>query len=217
MMRLAYERKHLIISAMAGVILAGIIIAGTVLLPYMIMPAGFGTNIEITSIPEIPPEITTPPPITEPSKMGTLVLMLTDAPSHTLEKLYINVTEVRLHMEGNRTGEGPILGDTLTSPKIYNVTALQGINEILGILSVPNGNYTAIWLHIVEANATFAENPKENVTLTIVAQGWLKIPVHFEVDQGVTVVVLDFDMAQTHVSQGMVLTPVIKLKQALGP
>jgi len=215
-MQMAYERKHLVISAIAGVLLAGLIIAGTILLPYifeMITPP-----TEITSVPEIPPEITTPPPTTEPSKMGTLVLMLTDAPPRTIEKLYINVTEVRLHMEGNRTGEGPILSFTLTTPKVYNVTALQGIQEILGIFSVPDGNYTAIWLHIVEANATFVDRPDENVSLTIVAQGWLKLPVHFEVESGgLTVVVLDFDMAQTHVSQGMVLTPVVRPKQVLGP
>jgi len=214
-MQMAYERKHLVISAMAGVILAGLIISGTTLLPYifeMITPP-----TEITSIPEIPPEITTPPPITEPSKMGTLALVLTDAPPKTLKYLYINITEVRLHMKGNETGEGPIL-DFPVTPKIYNVTALKDNPATLGISPVPKGNYTAIWLHIVEANATFAENPGVNVTLKLVAQGWLKIFVHFEVKPGGTYsVVLDFDMAQTHVSQGMVLTPVVRPKQVLGP
>ncbi|MCP8316617.1 MAG: DUF4382 domain-containing protein, partial [archaeon] len=188
---------------------------GTILLPYIleiITPPS-----EITSIPEIPPPITTPPPTTEPSKMGTLALVLTDAPPQTLKYLYINITEVRLHMKGNKTGEGPIL-DFPVTPKIYNVTALKDLPATLSINDVPEGNYTAIWLHIVEANATFAENPDVNVTLKLVAQGWLKIFVHFEVEPGETYsVILDFDMAQTHVSQGMVLTPVVRPKQVLGP
>jgi hypothetical protein len=212
--QMAYERKHVVISAIAGALLAGIIIAGTTFLPFV--PLGFESNSQNISIPDIPPEITTSP-TTETSSMGTLVLMLTDAPPRTLKYLYIEINEVRLHMKGNVTGEGPVLNFPVT-PTIYNVTSLKETPATLGINSVPEGNYTAIWLHIVEANATFAENPSENVTLKIVAQGWLKMQIHFEIDSGgLSAVLLDFDMGQTHVSTGMILTPVIRPKQVLGP
>jgi hypothetical protein len=213
---LAVERKHLVISTIAGVFVAGLIIAGTILLPYI--SGIISTQQEITSIPdENPPEVTTPPPIIEASKMGTLVLMLTDAPPRTLKYLYIKVDEVRVQMKGNKTGEGPVLSFSMT-PTIYNVTALKESSAQIGISSVPAGEYTGIWLHILEANATFTDNPGVNVTLKIVAKGWLKMPLYFKVNpKDLTVIVLDFDMAQTHVSQGMVLTPVIKPKQILGP
>ncbi|MGQ9718487.1 MAG: DUF4382 domain-containing protein [Nitrososphaerales archaeon] len=212
---MAYERKHVVISAIVGILLAGLIIAGTTLLP--LVPLGFEVESQIISIPDIPPEITTQSPTTEASKMGTLVLMLTDAPPRTLKYLYIEVDEVRLHMKGNATGEGPVL-NFLVTPTVYNVTSLEESHEILGINSVPEGNYIAIWLHIVEANATFTENPSENVTLKLVAQGWLKIPIRYKVHSGeLTAVVLDFDLGQTHVSQGMVLTPVIRPEKVLGP
>jgi|GEM_PF-2415819 hypothetical protein len=212
-MRTAYEKKHLVISAIAGVLLAGLIIAGTILLPYI--SGIISPPQEITSIPdENPPEITTPPPTTEPSKMGTLVLMLTDAPPRTLKYLYIKIDEVRVQMKGNKTGEGPVLNFFMT-PTIYNVTALKESLAPIGMPSpVPEGEYTGIWLHIIEANATFTDNTGVNVTLKIVAKGWLKMPLYFKVHPGVlTVIVLDFDMAQTHVSQGMVLTPVIRQKE----
>ncbi|MCP8308667.1 MAG: DUF4382 domain-containing protein [archaeon] len=215
---MAYERKHLVISAIAGVLLAGLIIAGTILLPYIseiITPP-----TEVTSIPDDnPPEITTPPPITEPSKMGTLVLMLTDAPPRDLEKLNITIDEVRLRMEGNKTGEGPVVDFSLDEPKKYDITTLSGILDEIGNNEVPEGKYVAIWLHIINATATFKNNPNEIVNLTVVAQGWLKIqPLHFEVKAGsLTVVILDFDLGQTHVSNGDILRPVIKLKKVLGP
>jgi hypothetical protein len=213
---LAVERKHLVISTIAGVFVAGLIIAGTILLPYI--SGIISTQQEITSIPdENPPEVTNPPPVIETSKMGTLVLMLTDAPPRTLKYLYIKVDEVRVQMKGNKTGEGPVLSFSMT-PTIYNVTALKESPAQIGISSVPAGEYTGIWLHILEANATFTDNPGVNVTLKIVAKGWLKMPLYFKVNpKDLTVIVLDFDMAQTHVSQGMVLTPVIKPKQILGP
>ncbi|MEM2873032.1 MAG: DUF4382 domain-containing protein [Nitrososphaerales archaeon] len=204
---MAYERKHLIISAMAGVIIAGLIIASTILSPYILEIITPKPSIEL------PPDVTTPPPTTDPSKMGTLALVLTDAPPNTLKYLYIEIDEIRLRMKGNISGEGPVLDFPITQT-IYNVTALKDDPATLGINDVPEGNYTAIWLHIVEANATFAENPSVNVTLKLTANGWLKIQAHFEVEpQGTYSVILDFDLEQTHVSQGMVLTPVIRQKE----
>ena len=213
---MAVERKHLVISTIAGVFVAGLIIAGAIFLPYI--SGIISTQQEITSIPdENPPEVTNPPPVIETSKMGTLVLMLTDAPPRTLKYLYIKVDEVRVQMKGNKTGEGPVLSFSMP-PTIYNVTALKESPAQIGISFVPAGEYTGIWLHILEANATFTDNPGVNVTLKIVAKGWLKMPLYFKVNpKDLTVIVLDFDMAQTHVSQGMVLRPVIKLKQTLGP
>jgi hypothetical protein len=213
-MQMAIEKKHLVISAIAGVIVAGFIIAGTILLPYIFgMITSINSTSEITSIPdENPPSITTPPP-TEPSKTGMLALMLTDAPPRTLKYLYITIDEVRLRM-ANRTSEEYILNFPVTRTE-YNVTKLKG-DPVTLISSVPEGNYTAIWLHIVEAKATFA-NQNENVTLKIVAQGWLKIPIHTKVKSGeLSMVVLDFDLEQTHVSASNVLTPVIRPKQVLG-
>jgi hypothetical protein len=207
-MWLAYERKHLIVSAMAGVLIAGLIIASIILSPYISQVINPPPE-EITSVLEVPPPVNTPLP-TDPSKIGTLALVLTDAPPKTLKYLYIEIDEVRLLMKGNKTVDFPV------TPKIYNVTDLKAHPATLGIDSVTEGNYTAIWLHIVKANATFMEKPSENVTLKLVAQGWLKIFVHFEVKPGGTnLVVLDFDMTQTHVSQGMVLTPVVRPKQVL--
>ncbi|MEM3451822.1 MAG: DUF4382 domain-containing protein [Nitrososphaerales archaeon] len=207
-MQLAYERKHLIISAIAGILIAGLIIASTMLSPYIYQVINPPPE-EITSVLEVPPPVNTPLP-TDPSKIGTLALVLTDAPPKTLKYLYIEIDEVRLLMKGNKTV------DFSVSPKIYNVTDLKTHPVTLGIGNVPEGDYTAIWLHIVKANATFAENPDVNVTLKLTAQGWLKIFVRFEVKpEKTTLVVLDFDMAQTHVSQGMVLTPVVRPKQVL--
>ncbi|MGQ9469136.1 MAG: DUF4382 domain-containing protein [Nitrososphaerales archaeon] len=212
---MAIERKHLVISAIAGVLLAGLIIAGSIFLPYILGIISRPT--EITSIPdENPPDITTPPPSTEPFKMGTLVLILTDAPPRTLKYLYITIDEVRLRMEGNKTGEGVILKFSMESTE-YNVTKLKYEPATL-IGSVPNGEYTAIWLHIAKAKATFEGSSDGNVTLKIVAGGWLKIPIRYKVhSEKLTVVKLDFDLGQTHVSQGMVLTPVIRPEKVLGP
>lgn len=203
---MAYERKNVVISAMIGAILAGLIIAGTtltgILAPYSSIPEG-GTPTE------------TEGPDAEEAKLGMLVLMLTDAPSRTLQYLYIQVDEVRLHRVGKNvtTGEGPKLNFPVES-RWYNLTALQGNPDILGVGSVPDGNYTMIELHILEAKATFTENLDENVTLTIMANGWVKIPFHFEVEEGVyTVVTLDFDVSQSHISAGNVLRPVIVPKK----
>jgi hypothetical protein len=151
--------------------------------------------------------LTSPPPTLT---FGTLRLQLTDAPPKNLTYLYIEIDEVRLNRQGNESGIGPKIIFPIDT-KIYNVTALQGLNEIIGENSVPDGNYTMIELHILSANATFADNLDENVTLTVVANGWMKIPVHFRISEGdVTVVILDFDIESTHVSASDVLRPVIK-------
>jgi hypothetical protein len=214
---MAVERKHLVISTIAGVFVAGLIIAGAIFLPYI--SGIISTQQEITSIPdENPPEVTTPPPIIETSKMGTLLLMLTDAPPRTLKELNITIDEVRLLMAGNKTGEGPIVNFSLSKTKEYCIQELNGILGEIGNNNVPEGKYVAIWLHIVSATATFKDDPNKVVNLRVVANGWLKIQLHFEVNSGkVTVIVLDFDLEQTHVSNDNTLRPVIKLKQILGP
>jgi hypothetical protein len=142
--------------------------------------------------------------------MGTLILQITDKPPRNLTYLYIEIDEISLHRQGNESGIGPKVNFTIDA-NVYNVTALQGINELLGANSVPDGNYTMIELHILSANATFSDNLDENVTLTVVANGWMKIPTHFRISEGdVTVVTLDFDMEQTQVSASDILRPVIK-------
>jgi hypothetical protein len=153
--------------------------------------------------------LTSPPPTLT---FGTLRLQLTDAPPRNLTYLYIEIDEVRLNRQGNESGIGPKIIFPIDT-KIYNVTALQGLNEIIGENSVPDGNYTMIELHILSANATFSENLEENVTLTIVANGWMKIPIHFRISEGAdTVVTLDFDLEKTQVSASDILKPVIKPK-----
>ena len=207
---MAFERNRAILSVIAGIVTAAVIIIS-------VTAAGLPTHtiVEVPTTSTVTMTQTTTSTVTtttkiSPGVMGTLILQITDKPPRNLTYLYIEIDEISLHRQGNESGIGPKVNFPVDA-EVYNVTALQGINEILGANSVPDGNYTMIELHILSANATFSDNLDDNVTLTIVANGWMKIPVHFRISEGdVTVVTLDFDIEQTQVSASDVLRPVIK-------
>lgn len=224
---MAYEKNKAVIALIAGILVAGAIIGSLNFsgIAYQTLPDQSDTvgvttltvtetNNEVTTLTvtqtttDTVTEILTSPPPT--LSFGTLRLQLTDAPPRNLTYLYVEIDQVRLNRQGNESGVGPKIIFPIET-KVYNVTALQGLSDIIGEGEVPDGNYTMIEFRILSANATFSDNPEENVTLTVVANGWMKIPIHFSiVKDDVTVVTLDFDLEKTQVSAADILKPVIK-------
>jgi hypothetical protein len=193
---LAYDTKSLLSFGAAGLIISALIISAFQLLPMSVTP-----NVPVT------PDVPVIDPIVETVK-GLLIVRVKDAPKE-LQELNITIDGVRVHRAGNDTEEDPSwIEVTLVETEPFNLLALTDFSIVLAVDELPTGKYTEIRLHVVEANAKIDD---EIVPLGIVANGWLKVKVHFTIDEeDITTLILDIDVNEKSIVNSKKLHPVVK-------
>ncbi len=179
---MAINQKKLGLYATAGILAAVIVIAA-------IMTAGV----------QLP---------TSKASTGTLHVYIKDAPV-TLQNLYVTIDSVEVqNSDGNGWTTLTFTGDA--GPAHFDLLTLQDVAKDLTTQQLPAGNYAKIRLHVQDASAVFADNPENEVTLTV-PSGKIDIVVHFEIkaDQ-TTQILIDMTADTLAISNSHNLKPVIK-------
>jgi hypothetical protein len=143
------------------------------------------------------------PPI--PEAGGILIIKVTDAPAEELQELFLLIDKVLVHKVG---GPETWMDITVIETEPFDLLLLEDTSIILAVGELPTGNYTEIRLHVDNANATIdgAEEP-----LTVVANGWLKVKVHFTIEEApVTSVTVDIEVNPNPIVNARILHPVVK-------
>ncbi len=186
------------------------LIAATLIGAVIAISVIVGTN----ALPSIFPGLTSGP--SGVLKTGTLILNIKDAPPQAgnLTKLLVTLEpgSVILHRAAENGSENRIrLNMTAQANQEFDLLKLVGdIKTKIGEGSVPTGTYTMIEIHVASAKAAFAGS-NNTVSLKVVDDGRLKIPVVFRVVQGQTTeVTVDITLQSTHISASEILRPVIK-------
>jgi hypothetical protein len=183
---------------------AGLIISALIITAFQLLPLSVTPNTPVT--PDVPNVDQIVDPIVETVK-GLLIVKVKDAPKE-LQELFIQIDGVRVHRIPNDTDEGsPWMDVTVMQEEPFNLLELTDFAIVLAAEELPVGNYTEIRFHVIGANATI---DGENVPLRIVANGWLKVKVHFTIDEEVTTLTLDIDVHEKSIVNSKKLHPVIK-------
>ena len=127
-------------------------------------------------------------------KTGRLTLQLTDAPDLNITALYVNITKVEVHRSNAKnlttTGWEIIVDES----KIFNLTALVNVTDVLGSEEIPVGMYTQIRLHINDANVTI---DGEVYDLYIPSKTIKLVSGFFILPDQITMLTLDFDAKES--------------------
>ena len=144
----------------------------------------------------------------EVSGKSTLTIKIMDKPVE-LDHLNMTIDWVRIQDENenwyNLTLE--------VEPFYFDLLSLQNVSETLSETELPAGNYTKIWMHVLNANATY---PDGTVADLKVPSGTIKVLLkpHLSLeDGGQMTVLIDLepeDLNAIAVSQSLNLRPVIK-------
>jgi hypothetical protein len=95
----------------------------------------------------------------------------------------------------------------------FDLLALQNVSETLSITEIPEANYTAIWIHVLNANATYLDESTADLNVPSDVIEVLFKP-HLSLEGGGQVTVLidlqPNDMNAIAISHNLNLRPVIK-------
>jgi hypothetical protein len=95
----------------------------------------------------------------------------------------------------------------------FDLLALQNVSETLSVTEIPEANYTAIWMHVLTANATYPDESTADLNITSdVIKVLLKPELSLEGGGQVTVLIdlQPEDLDTIAISQSLNLRPVIK-------
>jgi hypothetical protein len=138
---------------------------------------------------------------------GVLIINVKDAPADELEEVFILIDQVLVHGKGGGNETWQEIPVVATDP--FDLLLLEDTSTVLAVGELPIGNYTEIRLHVVKANATI--NGEPDIPLRVVANGWLKVKVHFTLaDAPVTSVTIDIDVNPNPIVNAKMLHPVVK-------
>jgi len=141
-----------------------------------------------------------------PEAGGILIIKVTDAPAEELQELFLRIDKVLVHKAG---GDETWKDITVIETEPFNLLLLEDTSTILAVGELPTGTYTEIRLHVDNANATI-DGVKE-LPLQVVANGWLKVKVHFTIEEApVTSVTIDIEVNPDPIVNARILHPVVK-------
>ncbi|MCW4037785.1 MAG: DUF4382 domain-containing protein [Candidatus Bathyarchaeota archaeon] len=144
------------------------------------------------------------PPIAEAG--GMLIINVTDAPAEELEELFLRIDEVLVHKAG---GDETWMDIAVMETEPFDLLLLVDTSMNLAVGDIPTGKYTEIRIHVDNANATI--DGVEELPLSIVANGWLKVKVHFTIEEAsVTSVTVDIEVNPEPIVNARILHPVVK-------
>ncbi|MHA2067083.1 MAG: DUF4382 domain-containing protein [Candidatus Thorarchaeota archaeon] len=198
---MAYSVSKVLLFGVIGLLLATSIILTMQFLPILDNP--FVDDPKIPDIPDIP--------VVQAG--GVLIINVKDAPTDDLQEIFLQIDQVLVHGKGDGNETWKEITVMETDP--FDLLLLEDTSLILAVGELPVGNYTEIRLHVVNANATI--NGESDIPLRVVANGWLKVKVHFTItDAPVTSVTIDIDVSSKPVMNKILnkndpmLHPVVK-------
>jgi hypothetical protein len=143
---------------------------------------------------------------------GTLTIRIMDKPVE-LKHLNMTIDWVKIKDDNgnwyNLTIENPNEDGTF----YFDLLALQNVSKTLSVTEIPEANYTAIWMHVLTANATY---PDETTADLNVPSDVIKVLLkpHLSLEGGGQVTVLidlqPDDLNAIAISHSLNLRPVIK-------
>jgi hypothetical protein len=167
----------------AGILIAVVIIAGFVAANNLIRPA-----------------------------TGTLTIRIMDKPVE-LKHLNMTIDWVKIKDENGNWYNLTIENPNEEGAYYFDLLALQNVSETLSVTEIPEANYTAIWMHVLTANATY---PDETTADLNVPSDVIKVLLkpHLSLEGGGQVTVLidlqPDDLNAIAISHSLNLRPVIK-------
>jgi len=175
--------KQISIYGIAGVLIAVVIIAGLVVLEEPIQPVN-----------------------------GKLTIKIMDKPVE-LKHLNMTIDWVRIKDEDGNWYNLTIADPNEDGTFYFDLLALQNVSKTLSVTEIPEANYTAIWIHVLNANATY---PDESTADLKVPSDVIKVLLkpHLSLEGGGQVTVLidlqPDDLKAIAISHSLKLRPVIK-------
>ena len=191
--------------AVFGVI--GLILAASIILTIQVLPLPDSPFIPDSQVPdENTPDVPNTPNDLITHTGGVLVLKVIDAPAKELQKLFLRIDNATVHRAG---GNGTWLNLPVIPTESFNLLELNETSPLLvAVAALPEGNYTEIRLHVNTAEAIIDET---NQSLRIVANGWLKVKVHFTIKENtVTIATVDIQVNPKPIVNAHILHPVVK-------
>ena len=178
--------KQISIYGIAGVLIAVVIIAGFVVVNDISSPV---------------------PPVN-----GKLTIKIMDKPVE-LKHLNMTIDWVKIKDENGNWYNLTIANPNEDGTFYFDLLALQNVSETLSVTEIPEANYTAIWIHVLNANATY---PDESTVDLNVPSDVIKVLLkpHLSLEGGGQVTVLidlqPDDLKTIAISHSLNLRPVIK-------
>ena len=177
--------KQISIYGIAGILIAVVIIAGFAVLN----------------------DISSPPPVN-----GVLNIKIMDKPIE-LKHLNMTIDWVKIKDENGNWYNLTIADPNEDGTFYFDLLALQNVSETLSVTEIPEANYTAIWIHVLTANATY---PDESTADLNVPSDVIKVLLkpHLSLEGGGQVsILIDLqpdDLKTIAISHSLNLRPVIK-------
>jgi hypothetical protein len=147
----------------------------------------------------------------QPAK-GTLTIMIMDEPVPLLN-LNMTIDWVKIKDDAGNWYDLTIATPNAEGTFYFDLLKLQNVSETLSVTEIPAANYTAIWIHVLTANATGLEDEFYDLTVpSNVTKVLLKPYLNLEAEGQVTVLIdlQPEDMETIAISQSLNLRPVIK-------
>lgn len=143
---------------------------------------------------------------------GTLTIQIMDKPV-SLKHLNMTIDWVKIKDENGNWYNLTLANPTEKGAFYFDLLALQNVSETLSVTEIPEANYTAIWMHVLTANATYPDESTADLNVTSdVIKVLLKPELSLEGGGQVTVLIdlQPEDLDTIAISQSLNLRPVIK-------
>lgn len=143
---------------------------------------------------------------------GTLTIEIMDKPVE-LEHLNMTIDWAKIKDEDGNWYDLEIQDPDEDGTFYFDLLALQNISKTLSVTEIPEANYTAIWIHVLKANATYPDESTDDLNVPSDVIKVLLKP-HLSLEGGGQVTVLidlqPEDMKTIAISHNLNLRPVIK-------
>jgi len=143
---------------------------------------------------------------------GTLTIEIMDKPVE-LKNLYMTIDWAKIKDEDGNWYDLEMMNPDEEGTFYFDLLALQYVSETLSVTEIPEANYTAIWIHVLNAKAIY---PDESTADLNVPSDIIKVLLkpHLSLEGGGQVTVLidlqPDDMNAIAISHNLNLRPVIK-------
>jgi hypothetical protein len=176
------EMKRTISYGTIGVLIAAVIIAGFVVGSYFLRPV-----------------------------KGTITVQIMDKPVE-LKNLNMTIDWVEIKDENGNWYNLTLTNQEADGTFYFDLLALQNVSETLSVTEIPEANYTAMWIHVLTANATYLDDSTADLNVpSDVVKVLLEPPLSLDGGGQVTVLIdlQPEDLSTIALSQSLNLRPVV--------